>query len=53
MVFNCLDNDNGIVYDQSDREHKAKQRERIYGETKKRKDNKCSYQRDWHGQKRN
>ena len=53
VVLNRLDHDDGIVDDQSDRQHEAEQRQRIDGKPKQRKERECADQRDRHSQERN
>src|SRR5215472_2277347 len=43
----------GVVHHQANRQHQAKKRKRVDGETKQRKDSEGAHQRDGHGQQGN
>ena len=52
VMLDCLDDDNGVIHDEADRENQTKQRERVDRKTKHRKDRKGADERDGHGKQR-
>ena len=53
MMFDGLDDNDGVIDDQPDGENQAEQRQRVDGEAERRKDDEGSDQRDRNGQQRN
>ena len=53
MVFNRLDNNDGVVNHQADGKHKAEQRKRVDRKSERRKNDERADQRDRNSQQRN
>src|SRR6267143_7263482 len=53
VVLNCLHYNDGIVHNQADSKHQAKQGKCVNGKTEYREYGKSADQRHWHSQQRN
>jgi len=52
MALHGLDDHNGVVHHQADRQHQPKQRKRVDGEPEQRKEQERADQRNRYGQER-
>ena len=53
MPLHAFDHDDGVVHHQPNRQHQAKERKRIDGETDQRENDERAHQRDRYSQQRN